>query len=686
MIRPAVRTLAAFVLPLGFAFASWTALRVSNDSEVRADLEKRIREVQGASRAVLKEALERTEKAATVAASVPGLQSHVQYGSDRATILDGLSTEDWWREVRGRFPVSGLVVADLRTVAVVGLPAGASVPEALVRAAQESRKASAVLNFGGQPYLAGASEVRAPGTGAVGVVLLARPLDAATLEGLARAAGGALLLTSAGKPVAAAGPPQEKGRLASMVDRPTDHWVAGADGTWAAAGEAIAPEIFLWSYAGASATGLASAMVDRRIGQGIWVACALLSLGLGLFALRRQRRPAVEAGSSPPLGAAPPKTPAGDDVSNSRTRVWPGAQDLPEVAPPLTGPPPQANGALTPPRSISGVGSGLNPDRVFGPYYLLDKLATGGMGEVFTAVAFGAEGFKRVFVVKRLRPEFSENQDLIDQFINEARLGAALVHSNIIPIFDFGKVGDRYYLAEEYILGRNLESIVSRCLEVEQRPLPMELTLFVVHETLKALAYAHSRANDSGTPMGLVHRDISPSNIMVSGRGEVKLLDFGIAKQPGGGAAQTRHGVVKGNMTYMAPEQARGLPVDARTDLFSLGLVIFRCLNGRPLYHGTELHHLLLKAADGPGEEEWSRIQAMPEPAGVILAKALQPDPSMRFGSAEEFAAAIPHLTRSPAANLSNLVQALFADELRREQQQINSAISTAARRAVSAS
>jgi serine/threonine-protein kinase len=326
---------------------------------------------------------------------------------------------------------------------------------------------------------------------------------------------------------------------------------------------------------------------------------------------------------------------------------------------------------------------GLKEDRVFGAYYLLDKLATGGMGEVYAAVAFGAEGFKRIFVVKRLRPELSANPELINQFVNEARLGAGLVHSNIIPIFDFGKVGAHYYLAEEYILGRNVELVVSRSLDA-QKPLPLELTFFIAHETLKALAYAHSRCDESGAPMGLVHRDISPANIMISSRGEVKLLDFGIAKLPGG-PSQTRHGVVKGNMTYMAPEQARGYPVDARTDLFSLGLVIFRCVAGRPLYQAPEMHQLLLKAAEGPRDEEWRRIISLPDPAARLLSKALQPDPAMRFATAEDFAAALPLLSRSSAASLAATVQTLFSEELRREEHQINSAINAATRKVASA-
>ena len=250
------------------------------------------------------------------------------------------------------------------------------------------------------------------------------------------------------------------------------------------------------------------------------------------------------------------------------------------------------------------------------------------------------------------------------------------MHSNIIPIFDFGKVGEEYYLAEEYILGRTLESLARKAQDVHGGPLPVELVLFVAQEALRALSYAHSRTDEAGAPMGLVHRDITPSNLMVSTRGEVKLLDFGIAKLPGR-ASQTQHGVLKGNIPYMAPEQARGLPVDARADLFSLGLVLYRCLAGRALYAAPEVHQSLAKAVDGPGEDDWRAVRALPEPAPRLLCKALQPDPAMRFASAEEFAAAIPALPRTTEGALAELVQELFSDDLRREQQRLRTAIAS---------
>ena len=166
----------------------------------------------------------------------------------------------------------------------------------------------------------------------------------------------------------------------------------------------------------------------------------------------------------------------------------------------------------------------------FGRYRLLERLGEGGMAELYTAVLHGAEGFRRLFVVKRLRPHIARNRAAVEQFIDEAKLGSSLVHSNIVPVFDFGKVNDEYFLAQEYIVGRDLGRLLERHVERTGRPLPERLALYIVYEVLEALAYAHSRTDAVGNPIGLVHRDISPGNVMVTSRGEVKLFDFGIVE------------------------------------------------------------------------------------------------------------------------------------------------------------
>jgi len=315
----------------------------------------------------------------------------------------------------------------------------------------------------------------------------------------------------------------------------------------------------------------------------------------------------------------------------------------------------------------------------FGRYLLLDQLGEGGMAQVYTAVTFGAEGFRRTFVVKRLRAELSRDPAVVAQFIDEANLGSTLVHSNVIPVFDFGKVGDEYYLAQEYILGRDLARVTTRMLERLQKPLPPATVLYVASETLLALEYAHSKLGDGGRPLGIVHRDVSPSNILVSARGEVKLFDFGIVKAEGR-VTKTQHGVVKGNVSFMSPEQARGVNTDARADLFALGLVIFYCLTGGVLYQGNTTYELLVKAATGPGPEELARIAALPGPCAQIVRKALEVDPKQRYQSAREFEAALgPHIEGGASASAA-MMGALFAEDFRAEEARFAAAVPSSER------
>jgi serine/threonine protein kinase len=252
--------------------------------------------------------------------------------------------------------------------------------------------------------------------------------------------------------------------------------------------------------------------------------------------------------------------------------------------------------------------------RLFGRYKLLDQLGQGGMADIYTAVASGVEGFTRVFVLKRLRCELAKDKEAISQFIDEARMQAGLVHSNIVPVFDFGVVNGEYFMTQEYIVGRDLVRIVQRYFEFTKRSMEPRYVYYVAHETLLALEYAHTKRDREGHPIGIVHRDVSAGNIMVSLEGEVKLFDFGIVKARGR-STQTQVGMVKGNTSFMSPEQARGQDVDARSDLFSLALVMFYCLTGRLLYEGDNDLDVLYKAASGPTPKDWEVIQQLPRPA-----------------------------------------------------------------------
>jgi len=277
------------------------------------------------------------------------------------------------------------------------------------------------------------------------------------------------------------------------------------------------------------------------------------------------------------------------------------------------------------------------PSLMFGRYRLVERLSEGGMSELFIAKAAGVEGFSRSFVLKRLRPELARDKDAVAQFIDEARLQADLVHSNIVPVFDFGVVGGEYFMTQEFIAGRDLGRLMDRHRSIGRAGLPSPIAYFAAHETLQALAYAHTRRAADGTPLGIVHRDIATGNVIMSLAGEVKLSDFGIVKS-NDRVSRTQIGVVKGNTNFMSPEQARGQTVDARSDLFSLGLVLYYCLSGEMLYAGNNDLEILHHAAGGLLLEDFARIRRLPDPAPQILERALALDPNHRYQSAAEFA------------------------------------------------
>lgn len=288
------------------------------------------------------------------------------------------------------------------------------------------------------------------------------------------------------------------------------------------------------------------------------------------------------------------------------------------------------------------------------------------MAEVFTAVSHGAEGFSRIFVVKRLRRELSHDKEAIAQFIDEARLQSGLVHSNIVPVFDFGLMGDEYYMTQEYIVGRDLSRVIEGNYRQTQQTLDPRITYYLAFETLQALHYAHTRRDRDGQPLGIVHRDVSPGNIILSAQGEVKLADFGIVTS-NRRVSKTQAGMVKGNANFMSPEHARGQPVDARSDLFSLGLVMYFALTNRYLYDGANDLDVLFKAASGPSENLVELLEPLPPPASQILAHALAIDPAERFQSATEFASALAPHAAGAKGEAAELMRVLFGDELQRE-------------------
>ncbi len=214
----------------------------------------------------------------------------------------------------------------------------------------------------------------------------------------------------------------------------------------------------------------------------------------------------------------------------------------------------------------------------YGNYFLLEKIAVGGMAELFKAQQRGVQGFQKIVAIKRILPHFSDNEDFVTMFIDEAKLAAQLTHPNIVQIFDLGKAGSSYYIAMEYVNGRDLRTLLRKVREYGT-PFPEQVAAFVVMKVAAALDYAHRKRGFDDRELKLVHRDISPQNILLSTEGAVKLVDFGIAKAASK-ASHTVAGALKGKLLYMSPEQATGQPLDNRSDLYSLGLVLFELLTG----------------------------------------------------------------------------------------------------------
>jgi len=400
---------------------------------------------------------------------------------------------------------------------------------------------------------------------------------------------------------------------------------------------------------------------------GLWV----LALGIALGGVALVATGGRGAAAMAPLGAVPAEIPH-EPTSKFGTPARPRAVAAEHVTAPelpkgritdgnavsIRGSQP----ALTVARQPAPVGAGS----IFGRYRLIDRLGEGGMSELFIAEVAGVEGFTRNFVLKRLRPELAREKEAVSQFIDEARMQAGLVHSNVVPVFDFGVVAGEYFMTQEYIVGRDLGRLVNRYVEQGGAGLPEAMAYYIAHETLQALAYAHEQRDKAGSPMGIVHRDISASNVMVSLLGEVKLSDFGIVKS-NRRVSRTQVGMVKGNATFMSPEQARGQQVDHRSDLFSLAHVLYYCLTGQLLYVGDNDLDILYRAASGITAADLAAIRQLPDPAPGILEKALAFDPGERFQSATEFADALAAHASSGKGATARLMQRLFGEELHRQ-------------------
>ena len=306
----------------------------------------------------------------------------------------------------------------------------------------------------------------------------------------------------------------------------------------------------------------------------------------------------------------------------------------------------------------------------FGRYALLEKIGSGGMAEIHRAKTFGAAGFEKEYAIKLIIPSLVDDTEFVDMFINEAKIVVNLYHANIVQVFDLGEIDDQYYIAMEYVHGKDLLDILARCAKRGVK-IPLNMVLFVTMEMLKGLNFAHQAKDPYGEDLNIIHRDISPSNILISYAGDVKVGDFGVAK-----AAIQRslsdNDTLKGKVGYMSPEQVMGQPIDHRSDIFSAGIVLFEALSMSRLFVGDSDLDVMLKVRDADIEEAFDRIESTPDELKSIVRRALRKDPDERFQTAGDFYQALVDFTyqrdiKVTGNDLSNLMNRLFAEEIEEE-------------------
>jgi serine/threonine protein kinase len=269
-------------------------------------------------------------------------------------------------------------------------------------------------------------------------------------------------------------------------------------------------------------------------------------------------------------------------------------------------------------------------------YRVIDRLASGGMAEVFIAESAGLEGFKKRVAIKRVLPHLSQKKRFIAMFLDEARLSATLSHSNCVQVFDIGIGDNAYFIVMEYVDGADLKGVVE-FLKKDNRPFPVEAACLICERICEGLAYAHEMAGPDGKPLHIVHRDMSPPNVLITRHGEVKIVDFGLAKATSQ-LEKSEAGIIKGKFGYLSPEAAMGEEVDHQTDIFAVGIILWELLAGRRLFLG-ETDFQTVKQVQSAQIPPISSIRPdAPKSLDAILARALARDKAQRYGSARHLA------------------------------------------------
>jgi serine/threonine-protein kinase len=318
---------------------------------------------------------------------------------------------------------------------------------------------------------------------------------------------------------------------------------------------------------------------------------------------------------------------------------------------------------------------GLQPGTQFGRYELVSRIGRGGMAETYRAQLLGEAGVTKPVLIKKVLPEYANDEAFSTMFISEARISATLSHGNIAQVYDFGRVEGEYFLAMEFVDGQPLHRILKRALHSGLSSIPPTLAAFIGIEMSRGLHYAHTRTDHGGKPLGIVHRDISPDNVIISYEGQVKIVDFGIAKARELRGFNTEPGVVKGKFLFFSPEQARGEEVDARTDVWATGIVLYELLCGKLPVTGPH-YAALPKLIRGEFPRPRQLNPDVPEELEDIILRALEVEREQRLESSHELGDALAGFLystepRFSAMSLSHFVKALFREDLSAEGRQV---------------
>ncbi len=317
--------------------------------------------------------------------------------------------------------------------------------------------------------------------------------------------------------------------------------------------------------------------------------------------------------------------------------------------------------------------------RPFGKYRLLAKLAAGGMAEIYLAAQSGLGGFEKLLVIKCILPSLARESRFVDMLLDEARIAARLNHPNVIQVFDVGRIEDQFFIAMEYLSGESLATVTGACRRRQFLMLP-ELAAGLILQSAEGLHHAHTLTGTDGTPLNIVHRDVSPQNIFVLYDGGVKVVDFGIAKAELS-RTKTKTGSIKGKYAYMSPEQVTGKDVDAQTDVFALGIVLWECLTGRRLYKQENEWDTMRQIVneDAPSPAEYR--PDLPEPLVAVTLKALARDKRQRLTTAAEMRASLAkYLKGAPltadTAAIGQWMQKVFRNRIEDKRRLIDGALS----------